>query len=86
MSLQMVRFHFLWLSNIPLYVCTTSSLSNCQLAINGHLGCFHILAIVNKVAVNTEIRKSFRISVLVFLKYIPEVQLLGQKVVLFLIF
>ena len=28
MSLQMTQFHsFLWLSNIPLYICTTSSLS-----------------------------------------------------------
>ena len=27
-SLQMTQFHsFLWLSNIPLYICTTSSLS-----------------------------------------------------------
>ena len=29
-SLQMTQFHsFLWLSNIPLYICTTSSLSIC---------------------------------------------------------
>ena len=29
-SLQMTQFHsFLWLSNIPLYMCTTSSLSIC---------------------------------------------------------
>ena len=29
-SLQMTQFHsFLWLSNIPLYICTTSSLSTC---------------------------------------------------------
>ena len=31
-SLQMTQFHsFLWLSNIPLYICTTSSLSMCLL-------------------------------------------------------
>ena len=32
MSLQMTQFRsFLWLSNIPLYICTTSSLSICLL-------------------------------------------------------
>ena len=28
MLLQMASFHFLWLSSIPLYIGTTSSLSN----------------------------------------------------------
>ena len=78
-------FHILWLSNIPLYVCTTSSLSIHQYSclknamdrgawqatvqrvaeldmtphttptrdifihssVDGHLGYFHVLAIVN---------------------------------------
>ena len=31
-------------SNIPLYICTTSSLS---ISLNGHFGCFHVLALVN---------------------------------------
>ena len=33
---------FLWLSSIPLDICTTSSLS-----VHGHLGYFHFLAAVN---------------------------------------
>ena len=37
---------FLWLSNIPLYICTTASLIHSS--VDGHLGCFHVLAIVNR--------------------------------------
>ena len=36
----------------------------------GHLGCFHVLAIVNSAAVNTEVHVSFRI--VVFSGYIPR--------------
>ena len=44
MSLQMTQFRsFLWLSNIPFYIYTTSSLS-IRLSM-GHLGCFHDLAL-----------------------------------------
>ena len=52
---------FLWLSRIPLYVCTTSSLS------------IHLLmeiGIVNSVAVNTGVHISFWIVVLS--RYIPR--------------
>ena len=38
----------LWVSSIPLYKCTTSSLSN--LYVGGHLGCVYVLAIVNSAA------------------------------------
>ena len=57
MLLQMALFyHFLWLSNIPLNVCTTSFSSG-----NGCLGCFHILDIVNSASVNISVQVSFQI-------------------------
>ena len=68
MLLQMALFcSFLWLSNIPLYICTTSSLS---IPVDGHLGCFHVLTIVSSAAVNTGVHVSFQI--MVFSRYMPR--------------
>ena len=39
-------------------------------SVNGHLGCFHVLAIINSDAMNNGIHVSF--SVLVFSGYIPR--------------
>ena len=38
--------------------------------INGHLGCFHVLAIVNGAAMNTGVHVSFQI--MVFSGYMPR--------------
>ena len=43
-----------------------------QSSIDGHLGCFHALAIVNSAAMNIEGHVSFQISVFVFSRYIPR--------------
>ena len=49
-SLQMTQLRsFIWRRNILLYMCTTSSLS---IHVSGHLGCLHVLAVVNSAAVN----------------------------------
>ena len=75
MSQQMTQFHsFLWLSNIPLYICTTTSLS-IHLSM-GILGCFHDLAIINSAAMNIGVYVSFWI--MVFSGYMPSSGIAGS--------
>ena len=55
-----------------------------HLSVDGHLGCFHVLSIVNSVAVNIGVHVSFKL-------WFPHgtclvVESLGHLVVLFLIF
>ena len=59
------------LSNTPLYMCIMLSLS-----VDGHLGCFRVLAIVNSAAVNIGVHMSFHITV--FLGYVPSSGIAGS--------
>ena len=43
-----------------------------HLSINGHLGCFRIVAIVHNAAMNIGVHISFRISVFLFFRKIPS--------------
>ena len=43
---------------------------------NGHLGCFHVLAIVNSAAVNFGVHVSF--SILVSSRYVPRSRIAGS--------
>ena len=45
-------------------------------SINGHLGCFHVLAIVNSAAMNNGIHVSF--SILISSGYVPRSEIAGS--------
>ena len=64
MLLQRVRLcvFFLWPRNTPLYIGTTAFLSTCLLT-GRHLGSFHVLVLVNNVAMNIEVNLFFWIAV-----------------------
>ena len=76
MLLQMAKFHsFLWLSSIPLYIYIPHLLYPfiCWWT-------FRLLplAIVNNAAMNIGVHVSFRISVFIFLRYIPSSGIAGS--------
>ena len=57
-SSELTQMHsFLWLSNIPLWYMYHKFFIHSS--VDGHLGCFHFLAIVNSAAVNNRIHVSF---------------------------
>ena len=59
MLLQIAKFHsFVWLSSMPPYICTTSSL------FGENLGCFHVLSFLSTAAINIGVHGSFWIIVL----------------------
>ena len=69
MLLHIALFHsFLWLSSIPLYIDTPHLLYG----VYGHLGCFHVLAIVNNAAMNIGVHVSFLIRGFVFAGYMSR--------------
>ena len=54
-----------------------------QSSVSGYLGCFHVLTIVNCVAMNTEVCMSFQI--MVFSRYMLMSETAGHMVALSLI-
>ena len=57
MSLQMAQFHSLMAEYVSI-VCMYCILF-IHSSVDGHLGCFHVLGIVNSAAINTGIHISF---------------------------
>ena len=64
---------FLWLSNVQLSICATSSLF---ISVNGHLGCFRVLVIVNSAATNIRVHVTFWI--MIFSGYMSNSRISGS--------
>ena len=74
MSLELTQRHsFLWLSNILLYMYHNFIIHS---SVDGHLGGFHVLAIVNSAAMNSWIHSSF--PILVSSGYMPRSGIAGS--------
>ena len=83
MLLQMALFHsFLLPSDILLCVCITSFIHS---SVDGYLGCFHILVIINSATMNIGVHVSFKIWFSSSLDICPGVELLDNMVTLFLV-
>ena len=82
MLLQMALFHsFLWLGNIPFCVCVCVCVYHIffiHSSVDGYLGCFHVLGIVNCAAMNFGVHVSFQIRVFVFSGYMPRSGIAGS--------
>ena len=85
-----VVFHCVWMCVcLCVRVCIsththTPRILYIYLSVDGYLDCFHILAIVNKAAINFgKVRVSFWIIVFVFFRYMPRVDFLNHVVVIF---
>lgn len=66
-----------------LHLCHTSLAHS---SVDGHLGYFHVLAVVRNAAVNTVHKYLFKTLPSVLLSVEPEVDLLDHIVILFLVF
>ena len=62
----MASFHSFFMANIPLCVCVCVYIFFIHSSVDGHFGCFHVLATVNSAAVNIEVHVSFQIRISVF--------------------
>ena len=79
MLLQTALFYsFLWLSNIPLcvFVCVCVYCIFIHSSVDEHLGCFHVLTVLNSAAVNIGVHVSFRVRV--FSRYMSRSGIAGS--------
>ena len=76
MLLQMALFHYFHGLVVFHYIYILPHIF-IHSSVSGHLGCFHVLAIINNAAMNTGVHVSFQIRVCVFSGYIPRSGITG---------
>ena len=72
--LQMALFHSFY--GLVVFHCIYYHIFFIYSSVNGHLGCFHVLVIVNSAAMNTGMHVSFRI--MFFSRYMPRSGIAGS--------
>ena len=78
MLLQKAKFHSFFYGWVVFHCIHIYYIFFIHSSVGGHLGCFHILAIINNAAMNFGVHVSFQISVLVFFSYIPRTGIAGS--------
>ena len=71
------------MTNIPLLIIHIFFFHS---PVDGHLACFHVLAIVNSTALNIGMHVYFQIRAFVFSGYMPRMGIAGYMATLFLVF
>ena len=75
---KMSLFYYLFMTNIPFCVCVCMCTFFIHPSVDRHLGCFYVLAIVNKAAMGIGVHVSFQIRDFIFSVYIPRSRIVGS--------
>ena len=86
MLLHITKFHSFSKTLSYSIIYNTCNIFFIHLSVDEHLGCFHMLAVVNNVTINSSVLTALWASVLVFFRQISWEELLDHMVVLCLIF
>ena len=78
--LQMALFCSSLVSKIPFHCIYICHIFFIHFSVDGHLHCFHVLAILNSSSMNTGVHVSFKI--MVFSRYLPRNGIAGHVIVL----
>ena len=73
-----VNAHYVWHTYTHTHTHTCISHLYPFIYISGHLGCFHVLIIINSAAVNIGVHLSLQVRVFIFSRYMPRSEIAGS--------